>query len=124
MVDQDTLNLIYSTRGEVAAFLCSPYIFDRLGEWIGWVTPERQVYSVHGHYVGWLSKDPRILRKMAGDSIDQRTPPPPPKRIQVPAVVPLAPMLPELNYGVVDVLDDALEFMPSLDFGERREDMD
>ena len=124
MVEQETLIPIYSTRGDVAAFLSYPYIFDRLGEWIGWVTPDRQVYSVHGHYVGWLSKDPRILRKLAGDSLIQLTPPTPPKRIQIPAVVPLAPMMAELSYGVVDVLDEALEYMPSLDFGERREDMD
>jgi hypothetical protein len=124
MIEQESLIPIYSTRGEVAAFLSYPYIFDRLGEWIGWVTPDRQVYSVHGHYVGWLSKDPRILRKLASDSLIQQTPPPPPKRIRVPAMVPLAPMMPELNYGIVDVLDDALEFMPTLDFGERREDME
>jgi hypothetical protein len=124
MVEEKTLIPIYSTRGEVAAFLRYPYIFDRLGEWIGWVTPEQQVYSVHGHYVGWLSKEPRILRKLAGDSLIRRTPPPPPQRILVPAVLPLAPMMPELNYGVVDVLDDAPEFMPSLDFGEQCEDME
>jgi hypothetical protein len=124
MTEQETLIPIYSTRGEVAAFLSYPYIFDRLGEWIGWVTPDRLVYSVHGHYVGWLSKDPRILRKLAGDASIPRTPPLPPKRIRVPSMVPLAPMMSELTYGVVDVLDDALEFMPTLDFGERREDME
>ena len=38
---------IYSSRGEVEAFLVFPYLFNRSGEWIGWVTPQREVYSVH-----------------------------------------------------------------------------
>ena len=54
---------IFTTRGDVGGFLSYPYIFNRDGEWIGWVNEQKQVYSVHGHYAGWLSSDPRILRK-------------------------------------------------------------
>jgi len=45
---------IYTSRGEAEAFLVFPYIFNRTGEWIGWVTPKREVYSVLGYYVGAL----------------------------------------------------------------------
>jgi hypothetical protein len=33
-------------------------------------------------------------------------------------------MMPELTYGIVDVLEDDPDLMPSVDFGELREDMD
>ena len=46
---------IYSSRGEVEAFLVFPYLFNRSGEWIGWVTPQKEVYSVLGNYVGSLT---------------------------------------------------------------------
>ena len=54
---------IYTSRGDAAAFLVFPYLYNRLGEWIGWVTTDRQVYSVLGFYVGDLTADPRIIRK-------------------------------------------------------------
>lgn len=56
---------IYKSGGEVGGFLKFPYIFNRDGEWIGWVTSSQQVYSVHGHFVGWLTNEPRILRKQS-----------------------------------------------------------
>ncbi len=54
---------IYTSRGDAEAFLCYPYLFNRLGEWIGWVTSDKHVYSVLGIYVGELTTEPRILRK-------------------------------------------------------------
>jgi hypothetical protein len=53
---------VYSSRGEVEAFLVFPYLFNRSGEWIGTVTAQREVYSVLGAYVGFLTNDPRIVR--------------------------------------------------------------
>jgi hypothetical protein len=117
---------IYTTRGDVAAFMAYPYLYSRSGEWIGLVTPQREVYSVHGHYVGELTKEPRILRKMS-DSYDRPRRPiteRPPIRIKIPATVPLAPMMAELAYGMIDVLLDDPELLPSVDFGDLREDMD
>jgi hypothetical protein len=117
---------IYTTRGDHGAFLSYPYLYSRMGEWIGLVTPQREIYSVHGHYVGLLTKEPRILRKMS-DSFDKpRHPMPerPPVRIHPPATVPLAPMMAELPYGMIDVLQDEPELLPSVDFGDLREDMD
>ena len=51
-MSQQRIIPIYSSRGEVEAFLVFPYIFNRSGEWIGWATPQREVYSVMGAYVG------------------------------------------------------------------------
>lgn len=125
MANSRRLIPIYTTRGDVGGFLNYPYIFNPQGEWIGWVTADRKVYSVHGHYVGYMTNDPRILRRVS-DSFDQPrlTPPPAPPPVAIPATSPLAPLMPELTQGILDVLEDAPELMPSLDAGELREDMD
>lgn len=116
---------IYTTRGDLGAYLVYPYILSRTGEWIGWVTADRQVYSVHGHYVGYLDSGPRILRKVSeGFERPRRVPPPPPPKIQIPATMPLAPLMSELTYGIIDVLEDSPDLLPPVDFGELREDMD
>lgn len=92
---------------------------------MGWVTPSRQVYSVHGHYVGWLSDEPRILRKYTSGHLKPRQQPPErPQKIIPPATVPLAPMMRELPIGTFDVLVERPELLPSIDYGELREDMD
>lgn len=116
---------IYTTRGDFGAYLVYPHILNRNGDWIGWITPDRLVYSIYGHYVGYLDNGPRILRK-ASDGYNQprRIAPPPPQKIQLPVTVPLAPMMPELKMGVIDVLEESPELMPSIDLGELKEDMD
>jgi hypothetical protein len=116
---------IFSTRGDVSAFLGYPYIFNRLGEWIGWATLEREVYSVHGHYVGFMTSEPRILRK-ASDAFDRplRSPPAAPPKINPPANLPLPPLMAELAFGMLDVLQDAPDLLPPVDFGDLRQDMD
>jgi hypothetical protein len=116
---------IYTSRGDVGALLRYPYIFNRQGEWIGWVNSDRQVYSVHGHYVGFLTNDPRILRKESSGFLRPRLDPPEaPEDIRMPASLPLAPMMSELTIGTFDVLDDAPDLLPPMDFGDLREDMD
>ena len=102
-----------------------PHLYNPQGEWIGWVTSDRQVYSVHGQYVGWVSSEPRILRKPA-DAFERpyRQPPFQPTRIRVLPQYPLAPMMPELTRDVVDVLDEMPDLLPTVDFGELRQDMD
>ena len=125
MASQKRLIPIYTTRGDLGAYLQYPYIFNRLGEWIGWVTPEREVYSVLGNYVGWVTDDPRILRKRSYDFTKPRvTPPPPPSRIRVPATVPLPPMMSELSFTHIDVLEEEPEKLSTADFDELREDME
>ena len=116
---------IYNTKGDADAFLLYPYLFNRTGDWIGFVTPARDVYSVLGEYVGTLTNDPRIVAKRAIDETKPRvTPPPAPKRVQLPANVPLAPMMPELSHSHVDVLIDMPEKLHTIDSGESRQDMD
>jgi hypothetical protein len=116
---------IYSSRGDAEAFLAYPYIFSRQGEWIGWVTPEREVYSVLGSYIGYLSNDPRILRKRSMDeSKPLKTPPARPGRINAPATVPLPRMMKELSYDTIDIFEDYPELLHTLDSGELKQDMD
>ncbi len=125
MTNSARLIPIYTTRGDVGAVLEYPYLFNPLGEWIGWVTPERQVYSVHGNYVGKLTRDWRIVRKRAYDySQPDQEPPARPDPIRPPAHFPLPPMMAELSLYMIDILDDMPELLPSIDFGELRQDMD
>jgi hypothetical protein len=127
MLTDSKLVPIYTTVGDVGAYLAYPYIFSYEGEWIGWISPEKIIYSTHGHYVGLLAPGPRILRKLADDSntypkIDII--PPFTLRITTPATAPLPSMMTELTFGEIDVLVDRPELLPPVDFGELREDMD
>jgi hypothetical protein len=116
---------IYSSRGEVEAFLVFPYLFNRTGEWIGCVTPQREVYSVLGNYVGSLTNDARIVRPRAENVIKPRLKvSPPPRRLTTPATLPLAPLMGDLTHSMVDVLLEEPERLHTVDSGELREDMD
>jgi len=116
---------IYSSRGEVEAFLAFPYLFNKSGEWIGWVTPQREVYSVMGAYVGALTNDPRIVRHRSDNAIKPRIHvTPPPGRLNTPATLPLAPLMSDLTLSLVDVFVEEPERLHTLDSGEFREDMD
>jgi hypothetical protein len=125
MENQRTLIPIYNSKGDAEALLAYPCLFNRVGEWIGFITPQREVYSVIGEYVGYLTDDRRILRKRATSSLKaQKTPPPPPQKIQPPATIPLAPLMKELTYSTMDVLLEEPERLHTLDSGEGRQDMD
>jgi hypothetical protein len=117
---------IYTSKGDAEAFLVYPYLFSRTGEWIGFVTPQREVYSVFGEYVGALTNDPRIVRKRSLDSFPPHIAPParPPKMSAL-GNVPLAPMMSDLPHSDIDVLLDEPERLHTLDSGGQfREDMD
>jgi hypothetical protein len=125
MTDNGYILPIYTTKGDLGAFLVYPNIFSPYGEWIGWVTPEKGVYSVHGLFVGALSNDLRILRKREFDFNHSRCEPPlPPESIRPPDHVPLAPLMPEVPINMIDVLQEAPDLLPPIDFGEGREDLD
>ena len=116
---------IYSSRGEVEAFLVFPYLFNRSGEWIGCVTSQREVYSVLGYYVGTLTNDPRIVRKRSDDVLKPILKViPPPRRLSIPAHLPLAPLMSDLPHSLVDVLVEEPERLHTVDSGELREDLD
>jgi len=116
---------IYTTKGDAEAFLVFPYLYSRMGEWLGFVTPLKDVYSIRGNYVGWLSDGPRILRKRTYDySKPKLTPPAIPARVMPPATIPLAPMMAELTLDTIDVLMEEPDLLPTADMGELREDLD
>lgn len=116
---------VYSSKGDAEAFLVFPHLFNRNGEWIGFVTPKREVYSVMGNYVGTLTNDPRITRKRGEDEFKPRLQPPPkPGKITTPPSVPLAPLMSDLPLSLIDVLQEQPERLHTLDSGELREDMD
>lgn len=116
---------IYTSRGDVDAFLVYPYIFNRTGEWIGFVSPQREVYSVLGHFVGTYTDDSRIVGKRATNTLKPPvTPPPNPGKIYTPATVPLAPLMSDLPPGRIDILQDEPERLHTSDSGEFRPDMD
>ncbi|MDX9991747.1 MAG: hypothetical protein RBS68_06810 [Anaerolineales bacterium] len=117
---------IYSTRGDVECLLIYPYLYNRQGEWVGFVQPNRDVYSVIGYYVGEFSDDKRILRKRALDDDKARLKPPcpPPGRPRFPATFPLPPMMRELSHSTIDVLEEMPEKLHPLGTGEFEEDLD
>ncbi len=120
------LHPIYTSRGEHIAYFDNGYLYNVVGEWIGFVdTRNGYVYSVLGEYVGYVNKDGRILRKRAMDEIVPKlSPPPPPNRPQLPSSVPLAPLMSDLTYDTVDVFEEMPERLHTMDSGELKDDMD
>jgi len=116
---------IYNSKGDVGAYLVYPHIYNAVGEWIGFCTAEREVYSVLGSYVGYLSDDQRILRQRTLSSPGRRLEPPShPPKLNPPAAVPLAPMMRELTHSTVDVLLEMPERLHTADMGELRLDLE
>lgn len=120
------LHPIYTSRGEHIAYFEKGYILNVGGEWIGFVdTRNGYVYSVLGEYVGYVNKDGRILRKRSMDEVMPRmSPPPPPARPQLPASVPLAPLMSDLTYDTIDVFEEMPDRLHTMDSGELKDDMD
>jgi hypothetical protein len=116
---------IYTSKGDADAFLEYPYIFNRGGDWVGFVTPRRDVYSVLGVYVGYLSNDRRILRRISTSTLKPRIEvPPAPAKVYPPATIPLAPLMSELTTTTIDVLLEEPERLHPLDAGELRQDIE
>jgi hypothetical protein len=115
----------YTSKGDAEVFMLYPYLYNRLGEWVGWATPNREIYSVLGFYVGYISNDHRILcKRFTNDKKPNLIPPPPPQHVMPPATIPLAPLMSELLYSTVDVLLEEPEKLHTLDAGEFRGDLD
>ncbi len=116
---------IYTTSGDWSALMVFPHLYNTIGEWIGWVSSDRQVFDVDGVYIGWLTSEPRILRKrIIEDELPRNTVPDTPSRIRPPATVPLPPMMAELPFEIIDVLEEEPERLHTTDTGEFKEDMD
>ena len=115
---------IYTSKGDVGGFLLYPNLFNADGEWIGWVTENRKVYSVRGKYVGTITNEPRILREREGrNEYHREVPPESPGSIRPPLRVPLAPLMAEVSFNLIDVLEEAPELLPPMGFDLLREDM-
>jgi hypothetical protein len=116
---------IYTSRGDWLALMVFPYVYSSVGEWVGFLTPGRQVYDVDGLYVGWLTDEPRILRKRTYDQTPPPAAPPlPPARVRPPATVPLPRMMAELPFEIIDVLQEEPERLHTTDTGDLKQDME
>jgi hypothetical protein len=113
---------IYRSDGEWVAVYINSHLLNVDGEWIGFVVG-REVYDPGGVYIGFLSDDRRLLRKR---SLDREPPryqaPPPPERVALPPVMPLAPLFRSLPYQIIDVFEAFPEKL--LFVSETRADMD
>lgn len=115
---------VFTSRGDAEVFLVYPYLFNRQGEWVGFVTPQREVYSILGYYVGFLTNDPRILRKKSQEERPRLRPPAAPARIRIPSGNPMPKMMGDVPFEMEDVLQEEPELLHTLDAGEFRPDMD
>ena len=120
----NTIIPVFSSRGDADAFLAYPYLFNRNGEWIWFITAQRDVFSVLGFYVGTLTSDPRIIRKRSCEEKPRLKPPQAPARMRIPAMTPLPKLMGDLSPENVDVLQDEPDRLHTLDSGEMRKDLD
>lgn len=97
---------IFDTHGDWHATKIGNVIWSSRGEYIGYVEGE-DVYKRDGEWIGRLSKDGRILKKRSEMRRELHPNPlPAPAKPQLPARAPLPPMMAELNFSTVDVLDE------------------
>ncbi len=98
---------IFDTHGDWQATKIGDYIWDSRGEYIGYLADD-SVYKRDGEWVGRLSKDGRIIRKRTERRIGfhPNPPPEPPKPERLPARAPLPPMMSQLDFSTVDVLEE------------------
>ncbi len=98
---------IFDTRGDWYATRVGDFIFSPRGEYVAYVE-DGEVYKRDGEWIGRLSKDGRILRKRTERrrELHPNPPPAPSKPENLPPRAPLPPMMAELTYGVIDVLDE------------------
>jgi hypothetical protein len=71
-------------------------------------------------WVGWLMDRESCVNWQKVSVIEM----PSDMRINPPAHMPLAPLMPELVFGTIDVLLEQPDLLPSVDFGDLRDDMD
>lgn len=114
---------IYDTPGDWHATKIGDAIYNTRGEYIGYLK-DGDVYKLDGEWLGELSKDGRILRKRTQRrrELDPNPPAKPPKPAKLPARAPLPPMTQELDYSIVDVLDEEPDIFKQI--SDLRPDMD
>lgn len=98
---------IYTTDEEYVAFYIYPHIFNTRNEWIGFIAPSKDVHNIDGGYVGYITDESRVLRKRSGNENKPNFPPPPvPDKVKGRTSMSLPPMMSDLGYDLVDVLQD------------------
>ena len=113
---------IYRTDGEWVAVYEKSHLFNIDGEWIGFVTG-RDVYDTSGMYLGFLIDDRRLLRTLSRPPTRARLQPPPkPTTPEIPATMPLAPLLASLPYSIIDLFETFPERLSYI--SETRPDME
>jgi len=98
---------IYDTHGDWQATKIGDALYSTRGEYLGYLEGE-EIYKRDGEWVGRLSKDGRILRKRTERRrpLHPSPPPVPPRPERLPPRAPLPPMMAELSYSIVDVLEE------------------
>ncbi len=113
---------IYRTDGAWVGVYQDGHIFNLDGDWIGFVIG-REAYDPQGDYLGFLSDDRRLLRKrMLGETPPRKEAPPPPVQPRIPANMPLAPLMKELPFHIIDMFEEYEHRL--LAISERRPDME
>lgn len=99
---------IYDTHGDWQATKIGSFVFSPRGEYVAYVDEQREVYKRDGEWIGRLSKDGRIVRKRTElrRELHPDPPAPPPRPDRLPPRAPLPPLMAELTYSVVDVLEE------------------
>ena len=117
--------ILFTSRGDWGAFLIYPYLFNTIGDWIGWATPKKEIFNLDGSLVGTISADNRIIRKRIIETQPPKRPvPPAPSKPRIPAAIPLPPRMAELPFDTIDVLEDKPELLHTMDSGEFRPDVE
>lgn len=97
---------IYRSDGAWVGVYQDGHVFTIDGEWIGFVIG-RELFDPQGHYIGFISDDRRLLRKrMDSETRTRKESPPPPARPSLPAHMPLAPLMRELPFHIIDVFEE------------------
>ncbi len=97
---------IYCSDGDWVAVYSSGHLFNIDGEWLGFALG-REIYDPTGSYIGFLSDDKRLLRTRSEPrNKPQIVPPQRPERPKIPSQMPLAPMLRNLPYQIIDMFEE------------------
>lgn len=120
VIDPNKPFFIFDTRGEWHATLINGCLWDARGDYMGFVRGENHdVYTLHGEWVGNLTRDGRIVRRRVTERQPllkiRRLRPDKPKNL--PARAPLPPHHAELAHTMIDVLDwdpDVFKNVPDL----------
>jgi hypothetical protein len=117
--------ILFTSRGDWGAFLLYPYLFNPIGEWIGWANSKKEIFNLDGTYVGNISSDQRILRKRVMETQPPKKPvPAAPSKPRIPAAIPLPPQMAELPFDHIDILEDMPDLLHTMDSGEFKPDVE